>query len=620
MKSRSVVFFFLLVFLSVSALAAPEQWVEVRSSHFTVLTDSNEKRGRDVLDQFERMRWVFQTLFPNINVDPAAPIVVFAAKNGKIFQAFEPEAYLAKGQLSLAGYFLSTQDRNYVLLRLDAEQEHPYATIYHEYTHLQFKSASDWMPLWLNEGFAEFFQNTDIHHKDVLLGQPSIDDIEYLRQQKLIPLPVLFKVDAGSPYYHEEQKGSVFYAESWALTHYLQVTDKEKGTNRVFDYVRLMSHHEDSVAAAEKAFGDLSQLQRALESYIHANSYRQFIMNSTVAQIDEASYQVRTLTQVEADAARADVLANVHREKEARELIDSILKADPNNVQVRETLGMLEFRAGKNEEARKWFSEAVKFDSKSFLANYYFAAMSMDLPGADEDSAIEASLRSAINLNPKFAPAYDRLAVYRALNRHKPEEGLPLSQRAVQLDPGNLYYRLNEASILSVLERYVDANTVLQAAAKVAKNPGELGIVQGHIEELRQMQQARAQAAQAQREAEAEQADAQKRQVEERVVLTNQKPAHPNEANGPRHTALGVIHGVSCSYPAALQFQLDNAKKTLTLYNNDFAKIDLTVVGFSPAGTMNPCTDFEGFKARIQYAESADKTVDGQVFAIELRK
>jgi len=35
---------------------------------------------------------------------------------------------------------------------------------------------------------------------------------------------------------------------------------------------------------------------------------------------------------------------------------------------------------------------------------------------------------------------------------------------------------------------------------------------------------------------------------------------------------------------------------------------------------MNPCNDFEGMKARVQYVDSSDKTVDGQVVAIELRK
>ena len=182
--------------------AATEQWVEIRSAHFTVLTDANEKDGRHITDQFERMRWVFQTLFPKVNVDPSEPIVVVAAKNEKVFETVEPAAYLAKGQMKLGGYYMHTQDKNYILLRLDAEDEHPFSTVYHEYTHVQFAGAADWMPLWLNEGLAEFMQNTEIHDKNVELGQPSVDDILYLRQNRLIPLNVLFKVDAESPYYH----------------------------------------------------------------------------------------------------------------------------------------------------------------------------------------------------------------------------------------------------------------------------------------------------------------------------------------------------------------------------------------------------------------------------------
>jgi hypothetical protein len=43
-------------------------------------------------------------------------------------------------------------------------------------------------------------------------------------------------------------------------------------------------------------------------------------------------------------------------------------------------------------------------------------------------------------------------------------------------------------------------------------------------------------------------------------------------------------------------------------------------MGFTPPAEMNPCHDIEGFHARVQYAESADKTIDGQLISIELRK
>ena len=130
----------LVLTLCTSAVASPEQWIEVRSAHFTVLSNSNEKQARRILDQFERMRWMFQTLFPKSNVDPIQPIVIFAAKDQQTFAALEPPAYLAKGQLKLAGYFLPTMDKIFVLLRLDANYDHPFATIYHEYTHLQLRT------------------------------------------------------------------------------------------------------------------------------------------------------------------------------------------------------------------------------------------------------------------------------------------------------------------------------------------------------------------------------------------------------------------------------------------------------------------------------------------------
>ena len=342
MLTKLSTFAILLAALCGSAWASTEQWVEVRSPHFTVLTDSNEKQGRHMVDQFERMRWMFQTLFPKINVDPVQPIVVIAAKNKKVFQTFEPEIYLAKGQLNLGGLFMRAPDKNYILLRLDAEYEHAYADVYHEYTHLQFSDISQWMPIWLNEGLAEFFQNTEIRDKDVMIGEASLGNVRILTEFGLIPLNVLFKVDANSPYYHEEEKGSIFYAESWALIHYLYVTDKQNGTDKVGIYMTLLSHREDPVSAAEKAFGDLQKLQDKLTFYIRQSQYMQFHLSSAVAQIDESTYKVRTLKQTESDAVRADVLAYVHRNNDARELLDTVLKADPDNVQAHETMGFLD--------------------------------------------------------------------------------------------------------------------------------------------------------------------------------------------------------------------------------------------------------------------------------------
>jgi len=131
MKRRILLFLPLLAVVSAPTRDKPENWIEVRSQHFVVATDSNEKQGRRIADQFERMRSVFHAAFPKLQVDPPSPIIVLAVKDERGFKALEPEAYLAKGSLRLGGLFLRAPDKNYVLMRLDAQGEHPYAVVYH---------------------------------------------------------------------------------------------------------------------------------------------------------------------------------------------------------------------------------------------------------------------------------------------------------------------------------------------------------------------------------------------------------------------------------------------------------------------------------------------------------
>jgi Tfp pilus assembly protein PilF len=618
---RWIALLLLLVSAHAWARDAPP-WVEVRSPHFSVVTDDGEREGRRLADQFERMRWVFQTLFPRANVDPIAPIVVIAVKNQKGMQALEPEAYLAKGQLAIAGLFLRAPDKNYILVRMDVEGEHPYSTVYHEYTHLEL--GTEGMPLWLNEGLAEFFQNTDFRDKEVVLGQASADDLMYLQQNRLIALPALFQVDANSPYYHEEQKGSVFYSESWALTHYLEVTDYSGHTNHVGNYLNLVSRQVDPVTAAEQAFGDLKKLQAALEDYIRRRQYMYFHMNSAGASIDPNSMTVTPVAQPQADAIRADFLAYNGRTDAARTLLDAVLKADPNNVQAHETMGFIEFRAGHRDEAKKWYSQAVALDSHNYLAQYYFGSLSV-MDGSTGDD-VESSLRTAIKLNPRFAPAYDSLAVLYGKRHEKLDEAHMLNLQAVQLEPGNVNFRLNAANILMEQGHYDDSVHVLEAARVIAKTPLEVDVVERVLKQVQQQQ--------------AQTEEWKRRQAETQVQTTvvtqgpvgkqadgvganeeQSAPKHPTETpHGPDLMAQGVIRSVHCNRPGVLELRVEGAKGSVSLYSNDAYKIDYRALNFTPKDVIHPCQDLEGMKARVHYFRTADKTVDGQITIIALSK
>jgi tetratricopeptide (TPR) repeat protein len=616
----------LLLFLCLAAPLVPardktEIWLQISSPHFVVVTNASEKQGRRVADQFERMRSVFHTAFPKAQVDPDSPIIVLAIRDAKDFRALEPEAYLAKGSLKLGGLFLRAADKNYVLMRLDAEGEHPYAIVYHEYTHLLLSKSAEFMPLWLNEGLAEFYQNTDIREKEALLGEPSADDILWLRQNRLLPLATLLTVDHNSPYYHEENKGSIFYAESWALTHYLEIKDRVEKTRHVSEYLDLLSKQVDSVTAASRAFGDLKQLQQELERYIR-NSDFHYLKVMTTTEVDDSAFKVQTLTEAQSDAVRADFLAYNSRTADAESLLDHVLQEDPNNVSAHETKGFLEFRQGHLDEAKKWYAQAVQLDSKSYLAHYYFAVIAMSgSRDASDQEQVESSLRTAIKLNPSFAPAFDRLAISLAMRNKSLDEARMMELTAISLDPANVGYRINMANVWMTMEKGQNAVDVLRFAAKLAKTPQDSQMVETalmHAQDYADNQAHFAEQTRRMNEEEKSGAGA--------AVSTTSDGYMPHlsrraefVARGPHRFLVGVLKSVHCDNPA-LDLTVNSSGKLLALHVDNYFTLPFTALGFQPDKDLNPCADLENRSAKVEYVESADPKVTAHLISVELHK
>lgn len=619
--------FFVLLVATAAARDRAENWVEVRSAHFVVVSNASEKQTQNVADEFERMRAVFEKAFPRAQADAGSPITVIAVKSEKDFSTLEPEADLAKGQLKRTGYFLRAADSNFILLRLDAGGQHPFAVVYHEYTHYLTRKAGEWMPLWLNEGLAEFYQNTEIRDKDAVLGAPSAENIYLLRENRLLPLATLFTVDHASPYYHEENKGSIFYAESWALTHYLMTRDFGENTTKLKEYMELVAQKVDAVTAATRAFGDLNALQKTLENYVRRFSFGQLKTRGPVT-ISDVEFKVRPLTFAQAAAVRGEFLAYNQRGAEARALLEVVLREDPNNVSAHETMGYLAFRQGNLEDARKWYEKAVKLDSRSYLAHYYFAAMAMTGARLEPEEAVrvENSLRTAIKLNPSFAPAYDRLAVFFLMRSQNLEEAYMLTLQAVQLDPVNVVYRLNGASVLMASRRGADAIRVIQSASKVAQSPQDIAHVQSALQMAEQYQAAQAAFEEQGRGASEDVSASTLHSIVEGPAARDDEPSPPTEKNPPvlarrepQRTLTGTIQEVQCSMPAKMELKLESRGATVVLHADNYYKVRFSAVGFTPAGELHPCTELEGMNARVEFVE-ASGSKPGQITSVELQK
>ncbi len=117
-----------------------------------------------------------------------------------------------------------------------------------------------------------------------------------------------------------------------------------------------------------------------------------FFKMPTSLKLTTLRLRSQTLTESQSDAVRADFLAYNERTKDAQLLLDRVLHEEPNNVSAHETKGFIEFKQGHIEEAKKWYARAVELDSQSYLAHYYFAAMSMTERGdTAEQEKVEQS-------------------------------------------------------------------------------------------------------------------------------------------------------------------------------------------------------------------------------------
>jgi len=646
------------------SLAGKSQtWTRVRSPDFNVLTDANEKEGRRIAFQFEMIRAVFRQLFkiPGSTKDP--PIIIIAVKNEDALKPLLPEYWATKGSMHPAGIYLSGAEKNYIALRLDVtmrqEADEPFEPIYHEYVHFLTRRVLSQLPLWIVEGLAEFYGNTRIESDRVFVGTPSTSNLRILHQTPPLPLSTLFAVNASSPYYHEENKASIFYAESWALTHYLITRDWRESTHRFTDFLNLLGQGVESEEAARRTIGDPVRLQQELTAYINRFSFTAAHVQ-VPSKVDPRDFQAELTSDAESLAVRADFMAHDRHYQEAQEMLKQALQLDPKLAAAHESMGFIFSRQGNIAEATKWYSQAVALNSQSYLANYYYAvSLFQGMPDDDAAAKAESSLRAAIKFGPDFAPAYSALGWLMASRRENLEEAHVMAIDAVGLEPGNVRYRLNVAQVLEIMGRGDDAVRVAKLAASMAKTPEEqaealtaLQMAQQYQErEMRLKEQeeairkAQAEAAAAEasqtsqpeeqpgpasrRSSDSGQASAEPPKLRHRdEALSGERPvlspaalrvhAPRPELQAMRKVAEGTIEDARCSGVSTLEITLDSSAGVMHLYSDNYPAISYTALNFTPKGILNPCMALKGWHARVTYHPAKDQPNEGEMVAVGL--
>lgn len=428
-----------------------------------VASNAGEKSARRTVRQFELIRGLFAEVF-KARVDPVQPVIILAVRGENDLQKLLPAYWEKKGRARPAGLFVPGTDKHFIALRLDASGEHPYHVIYHEYVHLLSRLNTVWLPVWLAEGLAEFFAGTEINDEEVRWGQPFSWQVLLLRQRRL-SLEELLAADRESPLYNQQHDATIFYAQSWALTHLLLIGD-EKRKGSVDAFIKLLGEGVEEQTALSAAFGDTKKLDRDLFSYV-GRKFFQGRWAKLGAQ--EAGGSATTLSAAESLALRADFMLHTHSPEGAGTLVEEALRSDPNCYLAHEVKGHLSLRRGDRTAAAESYAEAVRLAPRNYLAEFYRASVIGGGQSGQAVSAKEQALRRAIEIYPGFAPGLAQLAELYRDERRDLENALELARKAVMLEPMRVRYRLVLASVLSEMGRSQDAAKLEEEALKLAR-------------------------------------------------------------------------------------------------------------------------------------------------------
>ena len=474
----------LLAWGCLGSIRATEAWEEIRSPHFTVVSNAGASQARQTAARFELLRGVVREALPAARLDGALPLSILAVRDEEDLKALLPGFWEKEGRKHPSGIFVSGPEKDYVALRLDAPGASPYETIFHEYIHGILRANFRRLPLWLNEGLAEVFAHSSFERDEARLGRPVARHLDRLRSGATIPLDALLTADRSSPYYDDAGKAPSFYAQSWQLAHYLLLGDRGANRAALAEYLALLDRDAEPLEAAKKAFGELKGLSQRLDAYARQTQFYSLPVRVPVSP-GGGGFAARELPLAESLAVRGDFHVHMGRDAEARALLGEALRLAPELPAARESMGLLFLREGSLEEALRWFSEAARLDSRSFLAHYYEGvALAREAASPKQLAAAEASLRRSLELNPNFAASYGALAQLCAARPGGIEEALGLARKAVDLEPGSAAYRLNLAAVLLRMGRPAAARDAAEQAQAAARSPQEKEAAEGFLRQL----------------------------------------------------------------------------------------------------------------------------------------
>lgn len=313
---------------------AQKLWLRVDTAHFIVLSNAGERRTRGIANDFESLAALLQRTSPHFRPS-ARRTRVFVFDDRRDVQPYFNAAYGVP--VDANGITVRHGDGGTTMLIDASSRGGTSLTPRHELVHDLLRHNDRPLPLWIEEGLAEYYSNG---------GLPIIEHVSLLRGPYRIPLLQMFAVrptDARARAYE-------FYAQSWAAVATLMRTSPQA----FFAFLSEVEQGGDVVAALKTHFGMTpTRLEGAMR--------RAGAPVTTLRESEpDAKIELRPLDRSELLYELAELLARVPRgEEEADRHFRASLDARPQKTAVYIRYAEFLMQLQRSGEARLTAEEAL---------------------------------------------------------------------------------------------------------------------------------------------------------------------------------------------------------------------------------------------------------------------
>ncbi len=426
--------------------AVDDDWLELRTPGFVTLTNAGERKGREIALGFERFRAALRIVHPGGVPEPPEPTRILVFRNDRSFDPYKPGE--GDSRKLLLGVFEHTHAIDYILINGYPARGSALPVVYHEYEHAVTHASFSNLPLWLDEGLAELYSTFAVDGSDLLVGKPIDAHVRTLREEPFVPLARLFAVDRSSPEYQESSRVGTFYAESWALVHYLLMGGPQRLQGTIA-FLSSIQQGDAPEAAFRAAFGHgFDQLEKELRGYVNGPTMP--YLKLPQAQLGpEPPVTVRPLPPAEVLFELGSALALQGRSggELARRHLEAAAAAGIPDAWA--MLGLAEEAADHPAAAAELYHRALAAGATRPAAVVAAVRAQLVAPGAAA-SALEARqrLRRVVAAEPGYAEARAVLGRTWLLTDGDPGPGIAELTRALELLPD----RADVAYDLAMLE------------------------------------------------------------------------------------------------------------------------------------------------------------------------